>query len=226
MIHYKITASNACGGTADQTALLHVVGSVDPAPAVVLASVFYPTDFPRPAHPKIGLVASERQILSDAANRFESHEQYDDDHASLTIIGHADIRGAKSYNLKLSERRAEAVKNFLVSKGVPADKIQVRADGKEHELGREQVAGLQSKDPQKPDNWMTQHSDSTWLAYNRRVDIILEPTGQQSTEAYPNDVSDARVLWQRAEPSLKTVESAANQSSGGPGPLHAGLAPN
>jgi hypothetical protein len=41
------------------------------------------------------------------------------------------------------------------------------------------------------------------------VDIVLEPTGQQSAKEYPNDTSDVRILWQQAEPSLKTVETAA-----------------
>jgi hypothetical protein len=32
------------------------------------------------------------------------------------------------------------------------------------------------------------------MAYNRRVDIIQEPAGQASTEAYPNGASDAQLL--------------------------------
>ena len=224
VIHYNLAASNACGGTADQTALLHIVGSIDPAPPVTLASVFYPTDYPRPTHPKIGLVASEQQTLSQAANQFENHEQYDNDHATLMVVGHADVRGPKQYNLKLSQRRAAAVKSYLVLKGISADKIQTRAEGKEQELSEQHVATLQSEDARKPEKWMAHHSRATWLAYNRRVDIVLEPKGKQSTEAYPNDASDARILWQRPEPSLKKVESAANSSA--QGSLQASLARN
>jgi hypothetical protein len=55
---------------------------------------------------------------------------------------------------------------------------------------------------------MMRRKKATWLAYNRRVDIVLEPAGQESTEAYPNDAPDARVLWQRQVPSLKTFETA------------------
>ena len=39
---YTIEASNACGRTASKTVLLHIVGSIDPAPSVTLASVFIP----------------------------------------------------------------------------------------------------------------------------------------------------------------------------------------
>ena len=175
--------------------------------------MFYPTNYPTPRHRKIGLVATEKEALLSAANRFKSHEQYDNDNASLMVVGHADIRGPKNYNLKLSERRANLVKSYLVSQGIPAAKIQTRADGKEQELSKKKVATLQGEDPQKPETWMTRRSAATWLAYNRRVDIILEPTGKESAEAYPNDASDARILWQRAQPSLQKVESATNQTT-------------
>jgi peptidoglycan-associated lipoprotein len=212
VVDYTLSASNACGGTTTQTAALHIVGSIDSAPPVTLASLFYPTNYPTSRHPKIGLMASEKEALSDAANRFKSHEQYDNDHASLTVVGHADIRGSKQYNLKLSERRAALVKSYLVSQGISADKIQIRAEGKQQELSKKEVWKLQKEDAQKPEKWMIHRSQATWLAYNRRVDVILEPTGKQSTEEYPNDASDARILWQRVQPSLRKVELAANSS--------------
>jgi OmpA family len=129
------------------------------------------------------------------------------------VVGHADIRGSRKYNLKLSARRADLVKSYLVSQGISADKIQTSADGKVQELSQKEVSKLQAENSQKPEKWMTRRSQATWLAYNRRVDIILEPTGKQSTEAYPNDAANARILWQRAEPSLRKVESATNQTT-------------
>jgi hypothetical protein len=224
-VNYTLSASNACGGTATETAALHIVGAIDPVPAVTLASIFYPTNYPRMRHSNVGLVASEEAALSDAAHRFKEHEQYDNDHASLMVVGHADVRGPKSYNLKLSQRRAELVKNYLVTKGIAADKIQVRAEGKEKELSTKEVATLQNEDMQKPQKWMARNSHATWLAYNRRVDIILEPTGKQSAEEFPNAASDARLLWQRAEPSLRKVEMAGKTSTA-TASLHAGLEQN
>jgi outer membrane protein OmpA-like peptidoglycan-associated protein len=222
VVTYTLSASNACGGTTTRTAALHVVGSIDPAPAVTLASVFYPTNYPKLRHAKIGLVASEKRALSDAATRFKRHEQYANDHASLMVVGHADVRGSTKYNMKLSMRRAELVKSYLVSQGISGDKIQTRAEGKQHELSKGEVPRLQADDPQRPEKWMMHRSRATWLAYNRRVDIILEPTGKASAEAYPNDASDARILWQRAEPSLRKVESAANSATNAES-LRAGL---
>jgi len=212
-VDYTLAASNACDGTTTRTAALHIVGSIDPAPSVTLASLFYPTNYPTAHHPKVGLVASERAVLANAANRFKLHEQYDNDHASLLIIGHADVRGSKKYNMKLSERRAELAKNYLMSQGIPANEIRIRADGKNEELGKRDVLKLQVADTEKPDKWMTKRPEVTWLAYNRRVDIVLEPTGQQSTKAFPNAAPDSRILWQRPQPRLQKVEVAANSGA-------------
>ena len=43
--------------------------------------------------------------------------------ASVTIAGHTDITYTRAYNMQLSKRRAESVKNYLVSKGVDAKRI-------------------------------------------------------------------------------------------------------
>ena len=127
---------------------------------------------------------------------------------TLVVVGHADVRGPDGYNLQLSERRAELVKDYLVSQGIPEDKIQIRAEGQQNELSRGDVTRLQTDEQQKPDAWMTNNNKATWMAYNRRVDIVLEPAGQVSSQAYPSGASDARLLWQRAEPSAHEVELA------------------
>jgi hypothetical protein len=210
-VTYTLTAANACGGTTTRTATLHVVGSIDPAPPVTLASVFYPTAYPERRHPKTGLVASQEQTLDKAAATFKNNEQYDQENKRMAV-GHADVRGPNKYNLTLSERRAELVKNYLVSQGVPADKIEVQAEGKNKQLDEKQVVTIQTEDTQKPQKWMAKGKKATWLAYNRRVDIILEPSGAISTEAYPNDAPDARILWQRPAPKLTAVEAASQMT--------------
>jgi hypothetical protein len=85
--------------------------------------------------------------------------------------------------------------------------------GKEQQLSQKEVEKLQTKDAEKPEKWMMRQAKATWLAYNRRVDVVLEPNGQQSAEAYPNDEPDARILWARKVPSLKTVETAAKTAA-------------
>jgi peptidoglycan-associated lipoprotein len=50
---------------------------------------------------------------------------------NIVIEGHCDERGTESYNMVLGERRANAVKEFLVDLGVPGDKLEVMSYGKE-----------------------------------------------------------------------------------------------
>jgi len=50
---------------------------------------------------------------------------------AVTIEGHCDERGTREYNLALGEHRAQAVKNYLVSLGVPAGRLNTISYGKE-----------------------------------------------------------------------------------------------
>jgi hypothetical protein len=209
---YTLTATNACGGTTTKSATLHIVGSIDPPPPATLASVFYPTAYPTKRHPKTGLVAAEEMALESAATQFKSFELYKNG-ASLVIIGHADVRGSKAYNDRLSKRRAELVKEFFASHGVSSDLMTIRSVGKDEQIDRQQVATLQAKNDESPKNWMKKAPRATWLAYNRRVDVVLEPTGQQSTKMYPNSATNARLLWQEPMPTLKSVSAASKIAS-------------
>jgi OOP family OmpA-OmpF porin len=49
---------------------------------------------------------------------------------SVVIEGHADRLGSQQYNQKLSERRAESVKSYIVAKGVDASKVETIGMGK------------------------------------------------------------------------------------------------
>jgi len=80
------------------------------------------------------------------------------------VMGHADVRGWKKYNLKLSGRRVERVKSYLVSQGISVDQIQTRAEGKQPELSKKEVSTLETEDPPKPEQGMRKPSKATWLA--------------------------------------------------------------
>jgi peptidoglycan-associated lipoprotein len=47
------------------------------------------------------------------------------------VAGHADERGTREYNLALGSRRAAAARDFLVARGVPANRIDTVSYGKE-----------------------------------------------------------------------------------------------
>lgn len=50
---------------------------------------------------------------------------------TITVEGHADERGTREYNLALGNRRATAVKNYLVATGINANRITTISYGKE-----------------------------------------------------------------------------------------------
>lgn len=73
---------------------------------------------------------------------------------TLLIEGHTDERGTRTYNLALGERRAQAVKNYLVLKGVAPSRIEVVSYGFEKPMNQE-------------------HNSDAWQQ-NRRAVVIKE----------------------------------------------------
>jgi peptidoglycan-associated lipoprotein len=63
----------------------------------------------------------------------------------VTVEGHCDSRGTAEYNLALGERRANAVKTYLVSLGISADRILVISKGKEQPFCTEENEGCWSQ---------------------------------------------------------------------------------
>ena len=57
----------------------------------------------------------------------------------VMVEGHADSRGTNEYNLALGERRADAVRDYLVSLGIPTDRITVVSKGEEQPVCREET---------------------------------------------------------------------------------------
>lgn len=57
----------------------------------------------------------------------------------VMVEGHCDSRGSSEYNLGLGERRASAVKDYLVSLGIPGDRITSVSKGKEQPVCMEET---------------------------------------------------------------------------------------
>ncbi|WP_246590881.1 OmpA family protein [Georgfuchsia toluolica] len=65
---------------------------------------------------------------------------------AITAVGHADRFGTDKYNQKLSERRANSVKDYLVKKGIAADRIYAEGKGKTQPVTKpDQCKGPKSK---------------------------------------------------------------------------------
>ena len=169
---------------------------------LALHSVFFPTALPREKHPEGGLVESQQTTLTTLATDFKSYLQFKSD-AHLTLTGHADPRGSEKYNQALSERRVNRVKDFLVQQGIPATAIDVQAVGKTQELTKDEVRDLVEKNPDLSDvdkKKVLRRIAVIYLAQNRRVDVTLTNTGQQSVQLYPFNAADSATLLSESTP--------------------------
>src|SRR5579885_3004578 len=75
---------------------------------------------------KSDLRPDARSALNQTADFLKKYPE-----AKVTVEGHCDERGSTEYNLGLGDRRANAVKQYLVSLGISADRINTVSYGKE-----------------------------------------------------------------------------------------------
>jgi peptidoglycan-associated lipoprotein len=149
---YTITATGS-GGSATASANVSVNASAPTAEA--------PTAQP-------GISELFDQNVKDAYFELDKSDLRDDARAALTkdaeflrsypqvhvsIEGHCDERGSTEYNLGLGQRRAEAAKNYLISLGIPADRMETTSWGKERPF-------------------CSEHDESCWQQ-NRRAHFVL-----------------------------------------------------
>ncbi len=151
---FTITATGA-GGSATASASVSVNGSSAPTATA-----------PTTAQPGLGDLFD--QNVKDAYFELDKSDLRDDARAALTkdaeflrsypqtkvsIEGHCDERGSTEYNLGLGQRRAEAAKNYLISLGISADRMETTSWGKERPF-------------------CSEHDESCWQQ-NRRAHFVL-----------------------------------------------------
>jgi outer membrane protein OmpA-like peptidoglycan-associated protein len=100
-----------------------------------------------------------RRQLNDLANQVKSNSQ-----AEIEIIGYADTTGPLAFNQKLSEQRANAVRDYLLSRGVEGSKIK-------------SVSGRGEEEPLVPERAEADR------ARNRRVEIFFRTGITQRSES-------------------------------------------
>lgn len=130
------TGTVATGGTSSST-----VGSQGSVTSDSLAARSAPTG-PRPGTQedlvtnvgdRIFFDFDSVELRSDARATLEKQSEWlkQNGGVSVWIEGHADERGTREYNLALGERRATAIRDYLVALGVDDSRLQTRSFGKE-----------------------------------------------------------------------------------------------
>ncbi len=101
-------------------------------------------------------VTNKADLLPGASERLNQvADALKESDRDVTIFGFTDSQGADDYNQKLSEKRAESVRTYLLGRGIAADRIKAVGKGKADPVG---------------DNKTTEGR-----ANNRRVEIVLAP---------------------------------------------------
>ena len=136
------TTSTASSGSSGSSSSSSASTSSSGASSESTTTYSYDTD------PKTALIKVGDRVLFG----YDSSELDDDDRSVLdnqakflnqnpslrvTIEGHCDERGTREYNLALGEKRASAVKDYLISVGINSERVSVVSYGKE----RPQVLG-------------------------------------------------------------------------------------
>ena len=214
----KCTVNDGRGGTADASGNVEVkeppqVHELETK--LALHSIYFPTAQPTEAKPTGGLLASQAATLDSLAADYQQYLKFRPA-AHLILEGHADSRGAKEYNMKLSERRVERARTYLVEKGVPADHLEVKAFGFEKNMTSDEVkklldadSGLAPAERQK----LVKNIDTVRMANNRRVDVTLSTTGEQSVRQFPFNAKDALTLLSRGSPAKGKANAPAAKTT-------------
>jgi peptidoglycan-associated lipoprotein len=133
----------------------------EPAPVVQPEPVEKPAGLPSdPA--ELNRLARENGWIKDAFFAYDSNALSDEARAnlelsarwlmehpevSLTVEGHCDERGTEQYNLALGDRRASAARDFLVARGVAANRVGTVSYGEERPFaqGSNEAAWAQNR---------------------------------------------------------------------------------
>jgi OOP family OmpA-OmpF porin len=113
---------------------------------------------------------------------------------SLSIAGHTDSKGDDNYNLKLSYERAASARTYMLSKGIPAGRIEARGYGETKPLADNKTA--------------------TGQALNRRVDFDPYLTGEANAAEvkYGPAPTVAQLLQQGKTSPAATKKPAAKKA--------------
>jgi peptidoglycan-associated lipoprotein len=128
---YTITATGP-GGSADATVHISVTTPAPATPTGKAAPSSIQDLFNREVkdaffdYDKADIRADARDALSQTAQFLRSYPQ-----VKVGIEGHCDERGSTEYNLALGDRRAASAKQFLVSLGIAANRMETVSYGKE-----------------------------------------------------------------------------------------------
>jgi len=151
-------------GACTQSQALTAPPETAPPPQVTSYMVFFDWD-------RSNLSGEAMSTIQQAAGTFKNGGQ-----SRITAVGYTDTSGPRDYNMALSLRRSNTVKNALVQQGVPSDAVVATGRGE--------------------DGLLVPTADGVREPQNRRVEISMG-TGQVSMEIFRDPASYCRALMDK-----------------------------
>ena len=102
------------------------------------------------ASAKSDLLPDAQSKLSDVANALAKQ----DPDSKIVVEGHTDSQGGASFNQDLSQKRAESVRQYLISRGIASDRVTAQGFG--------------------PSRAIADNGSAEGRANNRRVEIVVQ----------------------------------------------------
>jgi len=107
----------------------------EPAPAPAPAPAAAPADKPIMTFEDVNFDFDKATLRPTAAAKIDKAVAYvKETEGEFELKGYADSIGSEAYNLKLSQRRADAVRNAMIKKGAPADRIVAKGYGESNPI--------------------------------------------------------------------------------------------
>ena len=104
------------------------------------------------ASAKSDLLPAAQLKLNDVANALIKEDPL----SKIVVEGHTDSQGGVPYNQELSQRRAQSVRDYLVSRGIASDRVTAQGFG--------------------PSRSIADNNSPEGRANNRRVEIVVQPS--------------------------------------------------
>ncbi len=120
------------------------------------------------------------EVLNRKANSLQNTPEF-----TITLEGYSDITGRADYNLDLSKKRAQLVKDYLVDIGIDSNNLKVIGKG-----GTEKYGAGETNEA---------------LQQNRRVNVIVDIPFVPAIELEPQEIENRSKLSRRLHKSLRLI---------------------
>jgi len=138
--------------------------------------------------------------------------------SSILITGNCDVRGPESYNLKLGKRRAEAVKRFMLEKGISEERIRIISKGKLEAVAA--VTDLVGMQKDRNAQFMVAEVEEVMLPYQPSEEVaeVISSSGQMEYVQEVTEDIESQVKVAEREYTVKkgdTLSKIAQNEYGG-----------